>query len=412
MDITLYHPIFGSPLNAPSSKSHLQRLLLCAGLADSPSRIAFDGTLSDDIAAMLDGVNALGAKTAVTNGEITVCPRAKNENAPAFHCRESGAVLRFFMALCAGADIRITLRYSDSLAARPMQPLLDTLRRNGAVLQCGENELTILRGTDTCDFTVPGDISSQFISGLLFACIFRGGTVKLLTPLQSASYVGMTVGVLNDFGCPITEKDGIFTVPACFPLHSRGQYSAEGDWSASAYALIGGLTGRTPVTVNRLSPDSLQGDAALLPILKSMGANITAANGSVTAAPSMLHAVTADGGDIPDLLLPLCAAACAAKGETVITNAGRLAYKETDRLRSVTGLITALGGNIRCDGETLRVIGSPLYGGKVNGCGDHRTVMTAALAATFCEKEVTITDAESVNKSFPAFFSQFRSLRS
>lgn len=408
MDITLFRPVFQTELNAPSSKSELHRLLLCALLGDRRTEIFFDGDVSDDIAATADGCRALGAQVVFGANSAVVTPPDSFPTYAELDCRLSGTTLRFFTALCAGFGIRARLRFSEGLSHRPMAELLLAIEKGGAEVSRENDSILLTKGTNTSCFAVEGGVSSQFVSGLLFASLRQGGRVRLLSELQSADYVKMTINALSAFGCTVTERNGELIIPARFPLSSSGAYTAGGDWSNAAYALIGGCIGKRSVTVRGLSLSSAQGDKRITELLCRMGADIKEENGALTAFPSVLHGISVSGRDIPDIILPLSVAMTQADGESTITDIDRLRYKETDRIRSAVDLIDALGGKAVYENGVLRVTSAPLSGGKVNGYSDHRTVMAAALAATVCENEVTVSDAEAVNKSFPGFFSQFQ----
>ncbi len=407
MDTALFHPVFKPEITAPTSKSSLIRLLICALLSGRKTDISFDGCVSDDIAAVLDCMRALGVRVSVGEKALTVAPPEAIPASALLDCRSSGTALRFFTALSAGFGIKARLCFSEELARRPMTELLCALTENGALFENGDRFIDVKQGTIASDFSIAGDISSQFISGLLFACAKNGGRIRLTSPLQSTGYVRMTISALSAFGCTIEQTADGFTVPEAFPLSAAGNLTAEGDWSNAAFALIGGVIGKAPVTVKGLSLTSLQADKSIIDILTAMGADIRETDGDLTAFPSVLHGVSVSGRDIPHLILPLSIAMAQANGDSTITEIRRLRYKETDRIRSLVELINALGGKAAYKNDVLYISGTPLTGGKVNGYADHRTVMAAALAATVCRNEVTVSDAQAVNKSYPAFFSQF-----
>lgn len=406
MDITLFRPRFKSLINAPSSKSELHRLIVCALLSKTPTELLFDGCVSDDIAASLACAKALGADVSVGGDRITVIPPVRFAHGSAPDCRASGTSLRFFLCLCAALNTGSTLVFSDSLAIRPLEPLTGALERCGAEFGVNKNSITVKSGVQRSDFSVPGNVSSQFVSGLLFACAAAGGSVTLTTPPESADYIGMTVKTLADFGCAVSREKNVYSVKKAFPLPSESAYTAGGDWSNAAYALIGGAVGKMPVSVCGLDINSAQGDKKILEILRLSGAETEKDARKITVYPSALHGFSVSGRDIPDIVPPLCVLAACAGGVTEIRDIDRLRFKETDRIASAVALITSLGGRAEYADGSLKIYGTGLTGGRVNGCGDHRTVMTAALAATVCKNEVVISDAEAVNKSFPSFFSQ------
>ncbi len=413
MDITLFHPRFGSTIAAPSSKSHLHRLIVCALLSENGARIRFDGELSDDVSAAVSCARALGALVEINGGLITITPPAVFAQNAVLDCRSSGTVLRFFTAVCAVLGIKAELRYSRQLSSRPLSPLVDVLTENGADIICSDGKTIIKKGVVSLDFSITGNVSSQFVSGLLLACAKTGGKVTLISPLQSADYVTMTEKALADFGCSVIYENGTYTVEkAVFPKTAT-DCEAEGDWSNSAYALAAGAIGSTSVTVCGLDENSAQGDKKILELLREVGTKTETQDKKITVYPSSFHGFSLSGADIPDIVPPLCVLAACANGNSVIGGVDRLKFKETDRITSTVDLINALGGSAKYDNGCIFISGrafsdaAPLSGGKVNGANDHRTVMTAALAATVCKNEVTVSDAEAVEKSFPAYFSQF-----
>ena len=404
MDITLLKPTFRQNIYIPSSKSELHRLIICAFLSDKPTDIFFSGSLSDDIKATLNCIKALGADYETEDGKITVYPKKTEAVFPVLDCRSSGTTLRFFLCICAGLGIKAKLVFSDGLSERPLSELCEALRGNGCKLTEDKNSVTITCGTTSENFVIKGDISSQFISGLMFLCSIKGGKITLTTPLQSKPYADMTEKILSEFGCNIKSTKTGYEIKKAFPLNSSGLYKADGDFSNAAFALIGGITGKNPVTVKGINRKSKQGDSEIINILSSAGAEFTFGENSITAYPSRLKGISFSGKDTPDIIMPLCIAFLTADGKTEISDTERLKLKETDRIKSLMEIINSLGGKCEYNDGTLTVFPSHLSGGKVNGYNDHRTVMTAVLASTLCEKQVTVTSSEAVEKSYPEFF--------
>lgn len=413
MDITLFHPRFSSTITAPSSKSHLHRLIVCALLSENGARIRFDGELSDDVSAAVACARALGALVEINGGLIKITPPAVFAQNTVLDCRSSGTVLRFFTAVCAVLGIKSELRYSRQLSSRPISPLIDTLTANGADIICSDGKTVIKKGVENRDFSISGNVSSQFLSGLLLASAKTGGKITLTSPLQSAGYVTMTEKALAKFGCSVICANGVYTAEKNAFSKAVSECEADGDWSNSAYALAAGAVGKVPVTVCGLDENSAQGDKKILEILRDIGVKTEKKDKKITVYPSSFHGFSFSGADIPDIVPPLCVLAACANGDSVIDGTERLKFKETDRITSTVDLINALGGRAKYENGCIFISGRafsdtyPLSGGKVNGANDHRTVMTAALAATVCQNEVTVSDAEAVEKSFPSYFSQF-----
>jgi 3-phosphoshikimate 1-carboxyvinyltransferase len=259
-------------------------------------------------------------------------------------------------------------------------------------------------------YTLPGNISSQFISGLLFALpLFSGdSSIQITGILESRPYVDMTLDALGLFGVTVREEGQFFFIPGgqvgCSPKNVR----VEGDWSNAAFWLSMGAIGKNAIICTGLNPDSRQGDRAVTELLARFGACVTCGNGEVTVSPGILRGTEIDAGDVPDLVPVLAAVASAAEGKTIIRNAGRLRIKESDRLRTVAITLSNLGADIKETEDGLVIIGKKnLAGGKTQSFGDHRIAMTAAVLSAACTGDVVIRDAEAVRKSYPGFFDDF-----
>jgi 3-phosphoshikimate 1-carboxyvinyltransferase len=258
------------------------------------------------------------------------------------------------------------------------------------------------------NFSIAGNVSSQFISGLLFVLPLLNvdSRVILTTPLESAAYVDMTIEVLRLFGIKIEKGKNEFRVTGNQAYISGGNVRAEGDWSNAAFFLCAGAMAGN-VTVSGLSPHSAQGDREVINILARFGAE----TGECSARSKPLRAIEIDAAQIPDLVPALAVTASAAKGVTRIYNAGRLRIKESDRIQSTFNLLSALGADAEMTSDGLVIRGKEkLRGGVVDGAGDHRIVMAAAQASCVCETPVLVKGGEAVNKSYPSFVEDFRSL--
>ena len=264
-------------------------------------------------------------------------------------------------------------------------------------------------------YLLPGDVSSQFVSGLLFALPLLEGdsSLKILPPLESSSYIELSLSSLRLFGIDIKRKGLLY-----YKIHGRQRYRApservqvEGDWSQAAFWLVAGAIGsRDGLCCKGLSGDSLQGDKAILRILRNMGANITVKDDAFAVAPSRLHGCEIDAADCPDLVPVLSVAAAVAEGTTRIINAGRLRIKECDRLAAMHSELVKLGADITEEPEGLIIKGKPegLAGGAVvDAWNDHRIAMSMAVATLACKEPVTLAGGESVSKSYPEFWNDY-----
>ena len=399
----------GGRFAAPPSKSEAQRALLCAALADAPTRIVCP-ELSRDIAVMADGLRALGADVARTADGFFVTPLKCAAQHAVLDCGESGAALRFLLPLAAALGVRAELRRSARLAARPIAPLVAVLRAHGCTVTEQPDGSLVCAGRLQGDrFAIDGSVSSQFTSGLLLALPLLGAPVglTLLPPVVSADYITLTRQVQERFGVRWEAAENEFFLPAGQGYRAPGApFCVRGDWSGAAFWLCAGAISR-PVTVAGLEPASAQPDRRVLDFLRRFGAHVTVKETEISVAPGELRGITAALDDCPDLLPPLAAVAAAAAGTTRFTGVGRLRWKESDRPAVLAALLNRLGGCAAVEGESLVIQGGkPLRGGAVDACGDHRIAMAAALLACHCTAPLALTGAACVEKSYPGFWAQ------
>lgn len=394
-------------VRAIPSKSEAHRLLICAALADSSTVLEMDRT-SEDIEATARCLRSLGAKIEFGQTSITVIPVEKTEDAPLLDCGESGSTFRFMLPVASALMDRVSFTGRGRLPNRPISHLMDAMKAHGVEFSSDALPFTTDGKLTSGCYELPGNVSSQYITGLLLAMPLMEGDseIALTVPLESGSYVDITVETMKAFG---VDVEGQWQVKGGQGYRSPGQLKVGGDWSNSAFFLCAGALGNG-ITVTGLDPNSAQGDRAVVDILRRFGAEVTEDKDSVTVLPNKLRGIDMDVSDIPDLLPVLSVVAACAEGETRFFNAGRLKLKESDRLAATAELLEALGGKAAWDGEVFTVYGGGLIGGEVSGWGDHRIVMSAAIAAVGCTDTVTIIGAEAVNKSYPAFFEDYNML--
>ena len=402
-------------VTVPASKSEAHRLLICAALGAEPVELLCGGA-SADILATAACLNALGADirgNAPERFSVKPCDVIPDDEAR-LTCRESGSTLRFLLPLVGALGARAVFQMQGRLPERPLAPLDTVLRehgmrleRDGALLHCS-GQLT------PGEFSLPGNVSSQYISGLLMALPRLGGDSVLTVtgPLESAGYVAMTEQALRAAGIAFEKQGQTWRIPGgqrcCLPATLQ----VEGDWSNAAFFLCAGALSPEGVTVRGLSLSSAQGDRAVLDILRDFGAEVEAAADAVTVRRGALRGVTIDAGPIPDLIPTLSVVAAVSAGETRIENAGRLRLKESDRLKSTAAMLRALGGRVTELESGLVIEGSPaLRGGIADPWRDHRIAMAAAVAATVSTAPVTIPDSECAAKSYPRFWDDFQQLK-
>lgn len=393
----------GGHIAAVPSKSQAHRLLICAALADIPTEI-FCPQKSEDMEATVRCLSALGAEISFAQGCYHVSPIRKVTHGALLDCGESGSTLRFLLPVAAALGANATFLMKGRLPQRPLSPLWEELERHGCTLSRPTPDTLRCEGRlKAGSYALDGNVSSQFISGLLFALPLLAGNsdIMLTSDLESAPYVDMTRAALSAFGVKVPNWD---IAPQSY--RSRGGYRVEGDWSNAAFWLCAGAIS-SQMQVTGLDLSSLQGDRKILDILKTFGAEVTWKENSVTVKPKKLRAAEIDLRQIPDLLPPLAVVAACAEGTTRFFGGERLRLKESDRLESVAQTLNALGGQaeVTCDG--LLIAGGKLRGGWVDSRGDHRIAMMAAIASTLCAEPVILSGAEAVNKSYPDFWQDF-----
>lgn len=410
MNLTLSPSPLSGSIPAIPSKSMAHRLLICAALANAPTWIGCQGT-SRDIEATADCLRAVGAAIGRTENGFQVTP-GPVQSSCTLPCGESGSTLRFLLPVAAALGLDAAFSMEGRLPQRPLDPLDRELIRHGASLSRPAPD--VLRCTGKLrpgDYTLPGNVSSQYISGLLFALPLLDGpsTLTVTGTVESAPYISMTLDALRQFGVEISVENQVYSIPAQ-GYGSPGQAQVEGDWSNAAFWLCAGALGKG-VTVTGLNPDSLQGDKAVFDLLTRFGAGTRAADGSYAVSPGQLRPLDIDAAAIPDLAPILTVMAAAAPGTTRIYNAGRLRLKESDRIETVWRMLTNLGAEAEQTEDGLRIHGGhPLPGGTVDSCNDHRIAMAAAVASCLCTGPVTVKGAEAVRKSYPRFWEDFERL--
>ena len=400
-------------LAAPPSKSMAHRAVLCAALADGESRLT-GLAHSQDIDATLAAAAALGAQVEAGESWARIAGAAPLQ-APAapVDCCESGSTLRFLIPLAALTGRPVAFTGRGRLMQRPQSVYQELFASQGLRFEQEGDTLMVAGPLRPGCFSLAGDVSSQFISGLLFALPLLDGDSRLCLkpPVESRSYIEMTRAAQSRFGVASAWLDEYtLAVPGGQAYRPRDM-AIEGDWSQAAFpAALGVLAG--DVTVTGLEPGTLQGDAVILDILRRCGGRAEAVPGGVRFQKSALHGTKIDLADCPDLGPILMALGLLCEGETVITNAGRLRLKESDRIAAMEQELRKLGGRIESDGGTVTVRRSALHApaGPLWGHNDHRVVMSLTVLAAAAGLPVQIDGAEAVAKSWPGFFAAVRQL--
>jgi 3-phosphoshikimate 1-carboxyvinyltransferase len=400
----------GGIVRAIASKSDAHRLLILAALSRGETRLVMEQR-SEDIDATISCLRALGAEVALLPDGVFVRGIEQVRENPLLDCGESGSTFRFMLPVACALCEHARFTGSGRLPERPIGELMRVMQAHGVAFSAEQLPFATAGKLTGGDFALPGNVSSQYLTGLLLALptIAEDSTISLTTRLESAAYVDITLHALKRFGVQVRVQNGVYAVSGGLTIRSPGTLSVDGDWSNAAFFLAAGALGN-PVTMTGLNPDSPQGDKAILDALRQFGAHVEKKQDSVTVSPLQLTGCTIDVGETPDLLPILAVLGACAAGETRLVNAARLRLKESDRLASVSAMLRALGGTVEELPDALVITGGALAGGTVDSCRDHRIAMSAAIASIRCKQEVTILGADAVKKSYPAFYQDFNLL--
>lgn len=389
MDITIHPSTLRGSVTAIPSKSQAHRLLICAAFADGPTTLLCPNT-NRDIEATAACLRSLGAQINRTEQGYLIYPISEIPEKAQLTCGESGSTLRFLLPVVGALGVDATFIMEGRLPNRPLSPLLEEMERMGCRLSRPTASTLRCCGKLQCGtYRISGGVSSQFITGLLFALARIPGcsSIEIIGTLESKPYVDMTQQAMERFAiqCKNLQILGnqIFRTP--------GTITVEGDWSNGAFFLVAAALG-SPIKIVGLDKDSAQGDRAIQYLISDLQQH-----------------TTISARDIPDLI-PILSVLASANQGAVFTDIGRLRLKESDRVASVIAMLEALGGKAEATDHTLTVYPSDLIGGTVDAMNDHRIAMSAAIAATICKEDVTILNADCVSKSYPKFFEEYRRL--
>ncbi|MDE5885173.1 MAG: 3-phosphoshikimate 1-carboxyvinyltransferase [Oscillospiraceae bacterium] len=395
------HKLVGT-VKIPSSKSMAHRMLICAALSKGVSEIS-EIDISKDIEATVSVMQALGASFEFREAErkmVVTGIREIPETAVA-DCGESGSTLRFLIPVSAALGVKTTFTGQGRLPERPITPYIRELTQKNIKFQNEKIPFTMQGALQPGRFELEGDISSQFITGLLLALplLREKSEIILTSPLQSKPYADMTVQCMQQFGVCVKEKKGNYHIFGTQHYHAQN-LSIEGDFSQAAFFYVANAVGNQVVLQN-IPETSTQGDRKIVEIIEKICYH--------QQIPDAVFKINAK--DIPDLVPILAVLATFSEKPTRITGAERLRIKESDRLETTASMLNTLGGNVKIlpDGLEIQPVDS-LHGGTVDSAGDHRIAMCAAIAATRATEPVRILGAECVAKSYPAFFQDYQKL--
>lgn len=392
---------FKNEITAPPSKSALHRLLFISALSENGAKIKAD-ELCDDIKATTDCLNALGADITYGGGVIDVHPIKSVTENPVLNCRGSGTTLRFVLPLACVLCAEARILRDGSLTDRPVKELIGTLKENGAAVCEDGNAIHISKKADLFEFAVPGNVSSQYVSGLLLSLTLTGGKIKLLSEAVSRPYIDLTLSVMRKYGASVTENENIFSVAKTSFKMPETEITPPSDMSSAAVLIAAGTAGKNRLTVKGRF-DYSQPDSAVIDILRSAGADIKAGENEINANPCRLKGFRADVTHCPDLFPVLCVCAAAAEGQTVLSGANRLKTKECDRLKACAGMLDTAGIKNRIANDSMIITGGNPAGGTICTYGDHRMIEAAVLLSAASSSPVKI-NTDGISKSWPSFF--------
>ena len=431
---TISHGPKSGIFEVPSSKSQAHRMLITAALSLNAGKLIVNG-ISKDISATVKCLNAMGADIRITENktgisEIIINPIRKTVDHSGMSalykhlpCGESGSTLRFLIPVAGALGLDVVFHMEGRLSERPLGALTDTLSVHGMSFSQDGQYLYCRGQLKNGTFTIPGNISSQYISGLIMALpLLNGGsTIEITGNIESGDYIDMTVAAVEGAGIKLTKEENNYHIEGNQCYNVPATRIVEKDWSSAAFPLCMGAFSEDGVTVPGLNTASVQGDKEILNILTGFGAEVTEETSpdttgapceetscglkSVTVKKGTLTGQVIDASRIPDLVPVISVVAAGASGETRIINAERLRLKESDRIATTVSMLRSIGADAEeTEDGILRRGKEKLAGGTVDPYNDHRIAMSAAVAAGICEGDVTVTGAESTDKSFPGFW--------
>ena len=446
MTKTISHGPKSGIFEVPSSKSQAHRMLITAALSKSAGNLLVNG-ISKDISATVKCLNAMGADIRITengpsNSEIIINPIRKtidHSGMSALYkhlpCGESGSTLRFLIPVAGALGLDVVFHMEGRLSERPLGALTDALSAHGMTFSQDGDCLYCRGQLKSGTFTIPGNISSQYISGLIMALplLNDDSAIEITDHIESGDYIDMTVAAVTAAGIKLTKEENNYHIKGNQCYNVPVTRIVEKDWSSAAFPLCMGTFSKEGVTVPGLNTASVQGDKEILNILKGFGAEVSYEysdiintgtnldqdnpdkdpnrNGSenilrsVTVKKGTLKGQVIDASRIPDLVPVISVVAAGASGETRITHAERLRLKESDRIATTVSMLRSLGADAEETEDGILIRGKEqLPGGTVDPYNDHRIAMSAAVAAGICEEDVTVTGAECTDKSFPGFW--------
>jgi 3-phosphoshikimate 1-carboxyvinyltransferase len=399
-------------ITVPISKSYAHRVLIACALSDRPTTV--NGRLiGEDIKATIDCLSSLGVVfDRKSENKTVIYPlNSIRIDRPVLNVSESGSTLRFMLPLAAALGVSARFKGSERLSKRPISELVDSLKRHGANFDREEIPFSVCGKLVPGDYEINGEISSQYITGLLLSLPILGKESRITVQgnAVSASYLDITLDVLNQFGIfPQKTSDG-FIIKGNERYTSPGEISLEADWSGACfYAVAGALSGR--IKIFGLNPLSKQGDRIVMDLLKKAGGNVLVENNGIVFSQGKIESLEFSAKNCPDIVPIMSILLARAEGKSIIAETERLRLKESDRLSAILEILRVFGVDAESEDDKLYIIGGQIKGGELPGFNDHRMVMSEAIAVVGTQETVSIWGAQAINKSYPDFFRDFEML--
>ena len=385
---------------APPSKSVAHRLLICAAFSQGVSQIS-GLSLSKDIIATIDALKSLGAEITLNGSSASVKGIEDIPDSATIDCNESGSTLRFLIPIATALGVSTTFLGKGKLPERPITPYLEELTKKGIAFEYDNTMPFSVSGKlKSGKFSLAGNISSQFITGLLFALPLLDGDSEIIltSKLESKPYVDITIDCLLKFGVKVLETEKGYFIKGN-QKYTPYDIKVEGDYSQAAFFYVANAIG-SDIKIENLNIDSFQGDKKIIEIINKISYN-----------NNMLESFEIDGSDIPDIVPILTVLACFCYGQSRIYNVSRLRIKESNRLEAISSCINLIGGKVKVTDDSLIIDGVESFiGGEVDSFNDHRIAMSLAICSSRCKNSLIIKNASCVEKSYPDFFEDFKKL--
>lgn len=394
----------------PPSKSYAHRAILCAALSRGVCNVS-PISMSEDMRATINAVTALGARCELKNDVLHI--NATDLFSPkqvSIDFLESGSTMRFLIPIIASQGISAHCIGQGRLPERTIEVFSELFSRHGAALSDTHLPVNISGKLQSGIYEMRGDISSQFITGMLLCLPLLDGDseIHLTTHLESKGYIDITIACMKEFGVEVTPLDNGWKIKGNQQYAPRDM-TVESDWSQAAFFFAAGAIGGS-VSIPNLNMKSTQGDKAVLDVFRSLGADVTVNNSVLTVNKSDLKSITVDASDIPDMVPAIAVAAACAKGVTYITGAARLRIKESDRIQSVCEGLRAMSIEVREQPDGMIITGGAPVGGEVDCCNDHRIAMAFSVLAAYASSPTTLKGYSCVKKSYPDFYQVYSKL--